>query len=172
MPVEIIMPRLGWDMKVGSVAEWLKHDGDEVTSGEAVCLITGDKATTELEALGSGVLRIPSESPPPGEEVPVGHGARLPGRAERGAGPANGAPRSRIVATPRARRAASASGVDWHTVRGTGRGGRILERDILQAASTTPPSAASPRRPTADRHPSRDRRTPHAPPPPRSSPSR
>jgi len=105
-----------------------------------VCLITGDKATTELEALGSGVLRIPSESPPPGEEVPVGTVlAYLVGPHE--------ALRSRIVATPRARRAASAHGVDWHTVRGTGRGGRILERDILQAATNTPmpgaPSAAS-----------------------------
>src|SRR3954468_10827600 len=118
MPVEIIMPRLGWDMKVGSVAEWLKHDGDQVSDGEPVCLITGDKATTEVEALGSGVLRIPSESPAPGEEVPVGTVlAYLVGPNESLARPSataiqpKEAPRSRIVATPRARRAAQASGV-------------------------------------------------------------
>ena len=64
------MPRLGWDMKVGSVAEWLKHDGDRVEVGEAICTIAGDKATTELEALDEGILRIPPQSPEPGEEVP------------------------------------------------------------------------------------------------------
>src|SRR6266568_4505992 len=72
MPAEVVMPRLGWDMKVGSVAEWLKHDGDRVEVGEAICTIAGDKATTELEALDEGILRIPPQSPEPGEEVPVG----------------------------------------------------------------------------------------------------
>ncbi|HET6318449.1 MAG TPA: dihydrolipoamide acetyltransferase family protein [Chloroflexota bacterium] len=154
MPVEIVMPRLGWDMKVGSVAEWLKRDGDQVASGEPVCLISGDKATTELEAIDSGILRIPINSPEPGVEVAVGTVlAYLVGPGE--ALPAsNGAAPSRIVATPRARRAASAHGVDWHTVQGSGRGGRILERDVLQAASTAP-TAADPltgiRRVTAER---------------------
>ncbi|MBV9356560.1 MAG: hypothetical protein JO023_13660, partial [Chloroflexi bacterium] len=72
MPVEVVMPRLGWDMQVGRLAEWLKHDGDQVAVGDAICTIEGDKATSELESLDSGVLRIPPDSPPPGEEVPVG----------------------------------------------------------------------------------------------------
>ena len=69
-------------------------------------MIAGDKATTELEALDSGILRIPVESPPPGEEVPVGtviaylvapgeavataaakRGRRQPARAPRGGRP-------------------------------------------------------------------------------------
>jgi pyruvate dehydrogenase E2 component (dihydrolipoamide acetyltransferase) len=135
MPVEIVMPRLGWDMKVGSVAEWLKHDGDEVQSGEAVCLISGDKATTELEVEDSGVLRIPGDSPEPGVEVAVGTLlAYLVAPGESIAPAAVAEPR--IVATPRARRAASVRGLDWRTLHGTGRGGRILERDVLQAASS------------------------------------
>ncbi len=155
MPVEILMPRLGWDMKVGSVAEWLKRDGDAVASGEPVCLISGDKATTELEAADSGILRIPSDSPELGVEVAVGTllayllepGEKLPER--------NGSGKSRIVATPRARRAAAAHGVDWHTLSGSGRGGRILERDVLQAASASIPHGRSElsgiRRVTAER---------------------
>jgi len=134
MAVEILMPRLGWDMKVGSVAEWLKHDGDHVAVGEPVCLITGDKATTELEAQDSGILRIPTDSPAPGLEVAVGTllaYLMAPGETDR-------AP-LRIVATPRARRAASAHGVEWRSIRGSGRGGRILERDVLQAAAAEPP---------------------------------
>jgi pyruvate dehydrogenase E2 component (dihydrolipoamide acetyltransferase) len=72
VPIEVVMPRLGWDMQVGRLAEWLKHDGDQVAVGDAICTIEGDKATSELESLDSGVLRIPPGSPPPGEEVPVG----------------------------------------------------------------------------------------------------
>jgi pyruvate dehydrogenase E2 component (dihydrolipoyllysine-residue acetyltransferase) len=143
MPVEIVMPRLGWDMKVGSVAEWLKHDGDDVQSGEAVCLISGDKATTELEAADSGVLRIPGDSPEPGVEVAVGTVLAYlvgPGESIERAAVA----RQRVVATPRARRAASAHGLDWRGLRGTGRGGRILERDVLHAASTNAVPATAP----------------------------
>ena len=169
MPVEIVMPRLGWDMKVGSVAEWLKHDGDEVGVAKPVCLITGDKATTELEALGSGVLRIPAESPPPGEEVPVGTVlAYLVGPNEALVATTSGAAQQ-DRRSPRARRAASASGVDWHTVRGTGRGGRILERDILQAATTSTPPASQP---TARPASAGSQLNASLPPPPRSSPSR
>ncbi len=73
----------------------------------------------------------------PGEELPT----------------SNGAEAHRVVATPRARRAAKAHGIDWRTVSGSGRGGRILERDVLQAASMSP--AARPltgvRRVTAER---------------------
>src|SRR5438876_11700987 len=72
MPTEVIMPRLGWDMKVGSVAEWLKRDGDRVEVGEPICMIAGDKATTELEASDSGILRLAPRTPDIGEEVPIG----------------------------------------------------------------------------------------------------
>jgi pyruvate dehydrogenase E2 component (dihydrolipoamide acetyltransferase) len=37
----------------------------------------------------------------------------------------------RAIATPRARRRASELGVDWTRIRGTGRGGRVRERDVL-----------------------------------------
>jgi pyruvate dehydrogenase E2 component (dihydrolipoamide acetyltransferase) len=150
MPVEIVMPRLGWDMKVGSVAEWLKHDGDRVETGQPVCLITGDKATTELEALDSGILRIPTGSPEPGVEVAVGTVLAYlvaPGESAPSSVTSTARPRSRIVATPRARRAAAAQGIDWRVLRGSGRGGRILERDVHGVGATTPPpapAAASP----------------------------
>src|ERR1700738_1615053 len=72
VPTEVVMPRLGWDMKVGSVAEWLKRDGDRVEVGETICMIAGDKATTELEALDSGILRLPPHPPAIGEDIPFG----------------------------------------------------------------------------------------------------
>jgi pyruvate dehydrogenase E2 component (dihydrolipoamide acetyltransferase) len=70
--IEIVMPRLGWDMKVGTVVEWLKHDGDRVDAGEYLFLVESDKSTTEVEALDSGTLHIPDQSLHLGEELPVG----------------------------------------------------------------------------------------------------
>ena len=42
----------------------------------------------------------------------------------------------RAVASPRARRAAKQLGVDWTALRGTGRGGRIRERDVQAATAS------------------------------------
>ena len=71
MPSEIVMPRLGWTMEVGRVVEWLKADGDEVAEGDLILAIESDKAVTEVEALDSGILRIPPD-PQIGVELPVG----------------------------------------------------------------------------------------------------
>lgn len=42
------------------------------------------------------------------------------------------------VASPRARRAARERGIDWRTLDGTGRAGRVRERDVLAAAANAP----------------------------------
>ncbi|MDA1232015.1 MAG: dihydrolipoamide acetyltransferase family protein [Planctomycetota bacterium] len=47
-----------------------------------------------------------------------------------------------IVATPRARRAAKQAGVDMTQLQGTGRNGRIRERDVVNAAKTQVPGSA------------------------------
>ena len=70
MPTEVIMPQMGFDMKEGKVARWLKREGVEVTRGETIAEIETDKAVVELEAFGSGVLR--QILVPQGETVPVG----------------------------------------------------------------------------------------------------
>ncbi|HZQ99494.1 MAG TPA: thiamine pyrophosphate-dependent enzyme [Chloroflexota bacterium] len=70
--VPVVMPKQGWTMEVGSVVEWRKRDGDLVRRGEILFVIQSDKATNEIEALESGVVRIPPESPPLGQEVPIG----------------------------------------------------------------------------------------------------
>src|SRR5262245_59628669 len=59
-------------MEVGSVVEWRKRDGDEVRAGEVLFTLQSDKAVNEIEALDSGILRLPPDSPAPGVEVPIG----------------------------------------------------------------------------------------------------
>ncbi len=82
MASEVVMPRLGWTMEVGRVVEWLKEDGEAVEAGELLFSVESDKAITEVEALDSGVLRIPPDSPI-GIEVPVGAALGLHRRAGR-----------------------------------------------------------------------------------------
>lgn len=74
MASEVVMPRLGWTMEVGRVVEWLKNDGEAVEAGDLILAIESDKAVSEIEALDSGILRIPAD-PQIGVELPVG--ARL-----------------------------------------------------------------------------------------------
>ena len=53
----IIMPKMGDAMEEGTLVRWLKHEGDTVQEGEPIAEIATDKATVEIEAPISGVLR-------------------------------------------------------------------------------------------------------------------
>jgi pyruvate dehydrogenase E2 component (dihydrolipoamide acetyltransferase) len=195
MAVEIVMPKLGWTMEEGVLAEWVKHDGDTVAVGDVIFTVESDKALNEVESFEAGILRIGPDSPPPGSTVVVGGllayivqaGERAPfegaGRLETAAtnsqsphrdaasGPARapsvaaGAERApaeremnnpgsaginpaatgknerltRHKISPRARRAADELGIDLTTVKGSGRGGRIVERDVRAVRVVTPP---------------------------------
>lgn len=72
MAFEITLPRLGWDMEEGSLADWLKKDGEFVKAGELLFTVEGDKAIQEIEALDSGYLKTLPDGPQKGEKVPVG----------------------------------------------------------------------------------------------------
>ncbi|XLS28513.1 pyruvate dehydrogenase complex dihydrolipoamide acetyltransferase [Flavobacteriaceae bacterium M23B6Z8] len=55
--VEIVkMPRLSDTMEEGTVASWLKKEGDDVSEGDILAEIETDKATMEFESFYSGKL--------------------------------------------------------------------------------------------------------------------
>lgn len=55
--VEVVtMPRLSDTMEEGTVASWLKKEGDEVEEGDILAEIETDKATMEFESFHTGVL--------------------------------------------------------------------------------------------------------------------
>jgi pyruvate dehydrogenase E2 component (dihydrolipoamide acetyltransferase) len=154
-------------MEKGIVAEWLKKDGDFIQVGESLLSVEAEKATLAVEAFESGILRIPASSPPPGTEVPVGTilgylvqpGEPIPAGprpvteapaampAPTASGPAAPSPQSAAGSepprdvdprvSPRARRVATELGVDWTAVKGSGRGGRIEERDVRRVAAAS-----------------------------------
>ncbi|MGL4650084.1 MAG: 2-oxo acid dehydrogenase subunit E2, partial [Caldilineaceae bacterium] len=162
MAYEVVLPRLGWNMESGRVGEWLKQEGDHVEAGEILFVVEGDKAAQEIEALDSGILRFPPDAPRAGQEVPVGtllayllephESLPFPAPSANSAptlpevsGPLEQAgalttlgadtPRPPLpTISPRARRVAAELGVEWALLRGSGRTGRIVERDVRAAA--------------------------------------
>lgn len=56
MAVQLLMPALSPTMEEGTVAKWLKKEGDKISSGDVIAEIETDKATMEYEAADDGVL--------------------------------------------------------------------------------------------------------------------
>ncbi len=56
MPIEILMPALSPTMTEGTLARWLKVEGDRIEPGDPIAEIETDKATMEVEAVDEGVL--------------------------------------------------------------------------------------------------------------------
>lgn len=69
MAFEVKMPQLGLTMEEGTVAKWLKKEGDSIQKGEVLLEITTDKLTSEIESETDGVLlKIVAQE---GDDVPV-----------------------------------------------------------------------------------------------------
>lgn len=69
MAHEIHVPNFGESIRESTVAQWLKRDGEQVTKGEAIVTLDTEKASTDLQAEVSGVLRIQVSA---GTDVPIG----------------------------------------------------------------------------------------------------
>jgi pyruvate dehydrogenase E1 component beta subunit len=56
MTIPVLMPALSSTMTEGTVAKWLKAEGDAVMTGDIIAEIETDKATMEIESPGDGLL--------------------------------------------------------------------------------------------------------------------
>ena len=56
MATNILMPALSPTMTEGTLARWLKAEGDTIKAGDVIAEIETDKATMEVEAVDEGVL--------------------------------------------------------------------------------------------------------------------
>ncbi|MGI8513304.1 MAG: biotin/lipoyl-containing protein, partial [Solirubrobacteraceae bacterium] len=148
--IDIVTPCAGESVTEGTILEWSVKPGDAVTDGDTVVEISTDKVDVELPAPATGtVTELLAQE---GETVTVGQViARMTSGqaaasstpavdAPDAAAPAPGAPLSAdgqdddAKATPVARRAAAAHGVDLGGLEGSGPGGRISKADVLAAA--------------------------------------
>ena len=69
MATDVLLPKIGFSMTEGQIAEWLVADGAEVSEGDPLFLLEADKSTNEVEAPASGTLKIVAEA---GEIYDVG----------------------------------------------------------------------------------------------------
>jgi pyruvate dehydrogenase E2 component (dihydrolipoamide acetyltransferase) len=167
----IIMPKMGDAMEEGTLIRWLKHEGDTVQEGEPIAEIATDKATVEIEAPVSGVLRgirvaentvVPVNTPlayilQEGESLPADGDGKASAPPDAAAAPqpaptaVAAAPKpaptptdgeERVLASPLARKIAAEHGIDLRQVQGTGPKGRIVERDVLAYLETRPATVA------------------------------
>ena len=158
MAIEIIVPRLGWSMEEGTFSGWLKEDGERIQPGDALFVLESDKSAEQIEAVDAGILRLPADGPTARRHGEGRAGARPSRRRGRGMPPSSrsgepsrttGAarlaaptssspvsrPRRERAISPRARRACRELGIDWSDLSGSGRNGRIRERDVRAAGA-------------------------------------
>lgn len=69
MAIEMKVPPVGESITEVSVATWNKKDGDMVQLDEVLCELESDKATFELPAEATGILRIVAKE---GDVLPIG----------------------------------------------------------------------------------------------------
>jgi pyruvate dehydrogenase E2 component (dihydrolipoamide acetyltransferase) len=159
MATPVILKKLSWTMEEGLLGKWIKHEGDQVKEGEALCEIETEKATDELHAPTTGTLikiiyaegsTIPVNSiiaviGIPGEDIssiigpgepqkiavltPVQIKEQITVQKPRDSG--------EVRISPSARRLAREHGIDLTRIQGTGPGGRIVSEDVLRAVTKT-----------------------------------
>ena len=137
-------------MKEGTVIQWFKKEGDLIKKGEPLVEVLSEKATYEVEAPASGVLRkiLALEGTDvtvagtlgiitaPDEELPEIEAVATTPRIE--AEEAVAVPerktvemiKERVIASPAAKRLAKEHDINLTQVRGTGPEGRIVEEDV------------------------------------------
>jgi pyruvate/2-oxoglutarate dehydrogenase complex dihydrolipoamide acyltransferase (E2) component len=58
MAVDVLLPKIGFSMNEGTLAEWLVQDGGQAVEGEPLYALESEKSTQEVESPASGTLKI------------------------------------------------------------------------------------------------------------------
>jgi len=152
---EMIVPTVGESITEVTLANWLKKDGDFVTLDEIIAEVDSDKATFELPAEATGILRQVAKE---GDVLEIGG---LICRIEVGGATASApapsavpaAPVAAAVSTtenyatghasPAASKILAEKGIEATTLAGTGKDGRVTKEDAL--AASAPAAVAAPK---------------------------
>ena len=165
MATEIRMPQFGVSMETGTVAQWLKAEGDTVKAGDVLASIETEKLTNDVVSEVDGVLLkivaqegedIPVQGlmayiGQPGEALPDGSGTTAPAAADTAPATVEPVPAAvgqmsggRVKASPLARKIAAKLGVDLSQVTPGGTSGRIRADDVRAYAAQVPTAPAAP----------------------------
>lgn len=157
MSIEVRVPTLGESVTEATVATWFKKPGDSVAVDEMLCELETDKVTVEVPSPAAGTLSeiVAAEGETVGvnallAQIGEGAGAAPAPKAETEApaeaAPAAAAPAAKDVEdAPSAKKLMADSNMSADQVSGTGKDGRIMKEDVLNALSapkTAAPAAA------------------------------
>lgn len=158
MAVEkITMPKLGESVTEGTISSWLVKPGDTVEKYDAIAEVLTDKVTAEIPSSFSGTIKeILAEED---ETLEVGEvictiettesGSAATEAEEKAPETSNEKTETTKKATlaeapasgrfsPAVLRIAGENNIDLNTVQGTGKGGRITRKDLLQVIENGP----------------------------------
>ncbi len=165
--IEIVMPQMGESVAEGTVVTWLKKAGELVTKDEPLVAISTDKVDIEIPSPGAGLLSTilvhEGQSVPIGAVLGyIGEGAateagrpsspteeKVASLAKDPAAASPTMPRQEAWYSPSVLHVAKEHGVELAQVRGTGSGGRVTRKDVLdyitqRSTAPVPPLRMSP----------------------------
>ncbi|WP_028544172.1 dihydrolipoamide acetyltransferase family protein [Paenibacillus taiwanensis] len=149
MGKDVVMPQLAESLVSATIGKWLKQPGEAIEAYEPICEVITDKVMAEIPATEAGIMReiIAQE----GETVQVGavicrmdYGVDevvSTTAAVRDERPASGVSEPAVPAqgqemrnrySPAVQRLAQEHGIQLNDVPGTGLGGRITRKDVIQ----------------------------------------
>ncbi|WP_373436564.1 dihydrolipoamide acetyltransferase family protein [Listeria monocytogenes] len=158
MAVEkITMPKLGESVTEGTISSWLVKPGDTVEKYDAIAEVLTDKVTAEIPSSFSGTIKeilaeedetlevgeviCTIETADAGSSEPVAEveetETKAPEKQEKKQVKLADAPASGRF-SPAVLRIAGENNIDLSTVEGTGKGGRITRKDLLQVIENGP----------------------------------
>jgi 2-oxoglutarate dehydrogenase E2 component (dihydrolipoamide succinyltransferase) len=142
---EMKVPSVGESITEVTISTWLKKDGDFVQLDEVIAEVESDKATFELPAEATGILRIVAKEK---ETLPIGGlicrievtdeaPAASDVQAAKAAEKKEASPTDKAYAaghpSPAAAKILLEKGISPDAVQGTGVGGRITKEDAIKA---------------------------------------
>ncbi len=156
MTIETItMPQLGESVTEGTISRWLVSPGDQVKKYDPIAEVMTDKVNAEIPSSFTGIIKqlIAAED----ETLSVGEAIceiEVDGGSGKGAAPSapirNAAPEAEKKAgkpdmtsagrySPAVLRLSQENGIDLSLIQGTGAGGRITRKDILNIVENGQP---------------------------------
>ncbi|MEM9854305.1 MAG: 2-oxoglutarate dehydrogenase complex dihydrolipoyllysine-residue succinyltransferase [Pseudomonadota bacterium] len=155
--VDIMVPTLGESVSEATVSTWYKKPGDAVEQDEMLLELETDKVSVEVPAPASGTLTeiLAEEGATVGADAKLGvMSSGAAGAAPAAAQPAAaaqaapsapaGAGRGDIEHAPSANKLMAEKGLKPSDINGSGRDGRIMKADVLNAKARAPVSAPAP----------------------------
>jgi 2-oxoglutarate dehydrogenase E2 component (dihydrolipoamide succinyltransferase) len=182
--IDVVMPQMGVSVSEGTITRWLKQEGEHIEADEPLLEISTDKVDTEVPSPASGIVTqilvqegetvdvgtklaqiggaasgdAPAAEPPaaPAPEAAAPPAESPPAPAPQPAQGSNG-DSGNLFISPVVARIAAEHNVDPASVAGSGRGGRVTKKDILDfiehGAQAQAPPPQPPQQPQAQPQP-------------------